>query len=323
MSREPAWVLCIVAITAVFLAACICLILYFKRKEKKLLGRIQSMLDQAITGSFEDAQLDESGISAVESAMHRFLSDKSMSYEKLAADKEHIQSLVSDIAHQSVTPLANIMLYTQLLEEWDACGQEQQRQQEPEPAKRAGERKEVFEAIRTQAEKLEFLVEALVRVSRMEAGLIRIHTKEQPLQPVLSAAEQQFIQKARSKQIRLTAEPSPERAVFDRKWTIEAVANIVDNAIKYTPQGGTVSIRVRPYSFFTCISVADNGPGIPEEEQAEIFTRFYRRAEHAEAPGLGIGLYLAREVMKAQGGYMKLASKPGQGSTFSLFLQRK
>lgn len=321
MSRESAWILCILMITAFFLAAGICLIFYFKRKEKKLLDRIQRMLDQAITGSFEDAHLDESGISAVESAMHRFLSDKSMSYEKLAADKEHIQSLISDISHQSVTPLSNIMLYTQLLEEWDASGQEQQR--EPEPAERAGERKEVFEAIRKQAEKLEFLVEALVRVSRMEAGIIRIHAKEQPLQPVLSAAEQQFIQKARNKQIRLTAEPSPERAVFDRKWTIEAVANIVDNAIKYTPQGGTVSIRVRPYSFFTCISVADNGPGIPEEEQAEIFTRFYRRAEHAEAPGLGIGLYLAREVMKAQGGYMKLVSKPGQGSTFSLFLQRK
>ncbi|MCI8647773.1 MAG: HAMP domain-containing histidine kinase [Firmicutes bacterium] len=323
MSRESLMILSIIVITAILLTAGLCLILYFKRREKRLLERIQSMLDQAIAGSFEDTRLDESGISAVESAMHRFLSDSCMSYEKLALDKEHIQTLISDISHQIVTPLSNIMLYTQLLEEWDTSGQGLQT---PGPPVNTGEndieKGEVLEAIRMQAEKLEFLVEALVKVSRMEAGLIRIQAQEQPLQPVLAAVKQQFIRKAKSKQLCFTTEPTQERAVFDRKWTIEAVANIVDNAIKYTPRGGTVSIRVQPYSFFTCISVSDNGPGIPEEEHAEIFTRFYRRVEHAEAPGLGIGLYLAREVMKAQGGYIKLTSRPSEGSTFSLFLKR-
>lgn len=313
------FILCMVLIAILF-TACICLTSYFIRRERRLIRRIQNMLDQAIGGSFKDEHLDESGISAVESDMHRYLSDSRMSYEKLAADKEHIQMLVSDIAHQSVTPLSNIMLYTQLLEEW-LLPDEQQEPQSTDPREDSRERKEVLTAIGQQAEKLEFLIETLVKLSRMEAGIISVHTKKMPVQPVLSALEQQFSPKAQKKHIRLAIEPSEETAVFDKKWTVEAAANIVDNAIKYTPQGGTVSIRVRPYSFFTCISVSDNGPGISEEEQANIFTRFYRCAEHADEPGLGIGLYLAREVMKAQEGYIKLRSKPGNGSTFSLFLK--
>ena len=127
---------------------------------------------------------------------------------------------------------------------------------------------------------------------------------------------------AAAKNLRLTAEPSPAQAVLDPKWTAEAVGNLLDNAVKYTPPGGTVSVRVTAYELFCRIDVTDTGPGIPEEEQPRIFGRFYRAPNAREAEGVGIGLYLTRQIAAAQGGYLKLQSTPGAGSTFSLFLPR-
>lgn len=114
-----------------------------------------------------------------------------------------------------------------------------------------------------------------------------------------------------------------ENAAFDKKWTMEAAANIIDNAMKYTPYGGSVTIRVFSYASLVRVDVADNGIGIPEAEQANVFLRFYRSKMVSDRPGVGIGLYLAREIMKAQNGYIKLSSKAGEGSTFSMFFLKE
>ena len=113
-----------------------------------------------------------------------------------------------------------------------------------------------------------------------------------------------------------------EQAVFDLKWTTEALGNVVDNAVKYTHPGGTVRITVTMYELFCRIDVADTGIGIAEEEQARIFSRFYRSPQVAQQDGVGIGLHLARQILSDQGGYIKVSSAPGKGSVFSLFLQR-
>ncbi|MRN26696.1 ATP-binding protein, partial [Romboutsia ilealis] len=123
--------------------------------------------------------------------------------------------------------------------------------------------------------------------------------------------------------IKLIIADTEESAVFDLKWTIEAVANIVDNGIKYTKRGGSVKIQVESYSSFVRMDVTDNGIGIAETEQASVFNRFYRSEMVSEEPGVGIGLYLAREVMKAQDGYIKVSSRIGDGSQFSLFFLKE
>ena len=96
----------------------------------------------------------------------------------------------------------------------------------------------------------------------------------------------------------------------------------MDNAVKYTPAGGAVTLRAVGYELFCRVDVTDTGPGIPESEQARIFQRFYRSPSASEAEGVGIGLYLARQIAAGQGGYLKVNSRPGEGSTFSLFLPR-
>ena len=102
-----------------------------------------------------------------------------------------------------------------------------------------------------------------------------------------------------------------------------SVCNLLDNAVKYTLSGGTVTVEVKNYELFSAIRVADTGPGISEEEQAKIFGRFYRAPGAYQAEGVGIGLYLTRQIAEKQGGYVKVESAPGRGSTFSLYIPRE
>ena len=111
-------------------------------------------------------------------------------------------------------------------------------------------------------------------------------------------------------------------AVFDFKWTAEALANIVDNALKYT-EHGTITISAVSYEMFARIDISDTGSGIPENEQAKIFARFYRSKSVQEQEGVGIGLYLARQILSGEDGYIKVTSALGKGSTFSVFLPKE
>ena len=106
----------------------------------------------------------------------------------------------------------------------------------------------------------------------------------------------------------------------DSKWTSEALFNLLDNAVKYTPAGGKIAVSVVLWEMYVEIKVTDTGKGISESNQAAIFQRFYREEEVHEQQGVGIGLYLAREIVTRQGGYIKVVSEPGKGSEFSIML---
>ncbi len=306
-------ILCIVAVAAILWAAIwVFAAVHFIKKERCLAWSIQRMLEDATEGRALDVELKESRFSVIENDMWRYLCDNQMSYQKLTAEKEQIQSQISDISHQTVAPVSNILLYTQLLEEWIAA-----------EGNSSGEIMEWLSAIQNQTRELDFLIESLVKLSRLEGGIINVGGKKQGVQALLSLIEKRFASRAAEKQMSFRVGQTEEMAVFDMNWTVEALANVVDNAIKYSPFGGKVSIQVEAYSFFVRINVKDNGPGIAEAEQANVFTRFYRSPSTKEKPGLGLGLYLAREILAAQNGYMKLTSKLGEGSTFSLFLPKE
>lgn len=293
----------ILAATVLF---CVLVIGWNRYRQRKLLQRLGDLLDAAMDGSFCEQTFDESMMSALESKLARYLASSEISARTVQSEKDKIKTLVSDLSHQTKTPIANILLYGQLLQEQDL----------PEESRRC------VEALQGQAEKLNFLIASLVKLSRLETGILTLHPTAQPVEPMLREILQQYTPKAEARQIRFAVESSGEQAVFDAKWTAEALGNLVDNAIKYTAPGGSVQVRVRAYELFCRIDVTDNGMGIAEEEQAKIFARFYRAPEAANVEGVGIGLYLARQILAGQGGYLKVASMPGQGSVFSMFLQR-
>ena len=268
--------------------------------------QLDEMLTAAMDGRFSEQNFDESRLSALESRLARYLAASALSERNVREQKDQISALISDISHQTKTPVANLQLYAQLLSE--------------QPLTPQG--KDCAAAISAQADKLQTLIEALVKTSRLETGILTLHPQPGQIAPVVERAVAQYGPKASEKDITLTARQTEGSAVFDPKWTEEAVCNLLDNAVKYTPSGGAVAVEVKNYELFSAIRVTDTGPGISEEDQAKIFGRFYRAQGTWQTEGVGIGLYLTRQIAEKQGGYVKVESTPGQGSTFSLFLPR-
>ncbi|MEG0319812.1 MAG: sensor histidine kinase, partial [Niameybacter sp.] len=180
-----------------------------------------------------------------------------------------------------------------------------------------------IQALMTQAEKLNFLVASLVKTSRLESGIITVTPIKSSISALVKHAISQVEAKAKAKNIKLLVKETDSQAFFDMKWTAEAVYNLIDNAVKYTPEGGCIEVEVIVYQLFCRIDIKDTGIGISEEEMPKIFARFYRSQEVSHEEGVGIGLYLAREIISKQGGYIKVQSKLGEGSIFSIFLSRE
>ncbi len=276
-------------------------------KANKVIDRLNKMIDNAIEGRPIENGFDESKLSALETKLSHYLTANSATKIQLADEKSQINQLISDISHQTKTPLANILLYTQLLAESELSDYDQN----------------CVAALTQQAEKLNFLISSLVKASRLETGIITVTPTNNNVANMLETVIEQATPKAIGKNIALTVDSRDVEAVFDPKWTVEALYNIVDNAIKYTPSGRSVQLSVTPYQLFCRIDVADTGLGISEDETAKIFSRFYRSQEVTDKEGVGLGLYLAREIITAQGGYIKVKSRLGVGSVFSVFLPIK
>lgn len=293
-------------ITIVVILAAAIVIIVYRQKTKKTLEKIGDMLDKAIDGSFVEDVFDESTLSAVEAKLARYLSICAVSSKNMLTEKDKIKELISDISHQTKTPIANILLYSQLLGEHEL----------PDDCTVC------VKALSAQAEKLNFLISSLVKMSRLESGIITVSPKQETVQKLLDDVRAQIMPKAGTKGISVLMEDAGISACFDLKWTAEAVYNIVDNAVKYTESGGSISIKVIPYEMFCCIDIIDNGIGIADDEQSKIFTRFYRSGAVSKQEGVGIGLFLAREILAAEGGYIKVSSVLGSGSVFSVFLPR-
>lgn len=273
----------------------------------KTLRRLDEMLTDAINGTFEESRYDESELSRLESRWKQYFTTSKMSMEQTKKERESMKMLVSDISHQTRTPLSNILLYSELLAE----------QAEKK------EEKELAEQILMQTEKLEFLLQSLIKMSRLETDVLEVVPKVQNIAQLLDETVGEMSAKAKKKEIIVSCENAKEiEAAFDLKWTKEALGNILDNAIKYSPKHSEVQIEVREYEFYVCINVKDQGIGVCEEEKAQIFQRFYRGGRVQQEDGVGIGLYLAREILQKEKGYIKLTSKVGKGSCFGLYLPR-
>lgn len=265
-------------------------------------------LDHMING---DAEVNpncytETLLARIDHRLSRLYNVMQESKRKVDEERQELQMLVSDISHQVKTPVANLEMVTDTLLSRPVTEQE-----------RIG----FLQSIRGQTEKLDFLVQALVKTSRLETGMICLEKKDRLLVETLVQAMSGIVYGAEKKDIAVAVD-CPEDLHFphDSKWTAEAIFNLLDNAVKYTPNGGRISISAVQWELYVKLDITDTGRGIPESDQAAIFRRFYREDEVHDQPGAGIGLYLTREIITRQGGYVKVTSQPGKGSDFSVFL---
>lgn len=227
--------------------------------------------------------------------------------QMLAQEKEQIKTLISDISHQIKTPIAAANTFAELLSDGELS---------------AEERTEYITTLQMSLGKLTFLTNSLIKMSRLESGIISLKPEKNSLNEIVLQAVKTVYAKAKEKGILITFECDQTfEAVLDFNWTAEAISNVIDNAVKYTPQGGFVCLQITEYPSFLRLDISDSGVGIPEEEQAKIFGRFYRGKQSVGTDGVGIGLYLTREIINKQNGYMKVSSDEN-GSTFSMFLKK-
>lgn len=275
------------AAVAVFFVVKYCML---RRNIKEFAAQMEECLDQVIVGDTVEPEKMQDTL-----------------FAKLQ-EKETLQELISDISHQSRIPIANQNIYLDMLRE-EVC---------------SNDGKQALTGMENQTRRLQFLMESMIKLSRMETGVIQIKKQRHDIMDTVRLAVTGIVTAAAQKEISLFVDgPSALCVLHDRKWTTEAVGNILDNAVKYTPAGGTVRIQVKHMEIFTVIEISDTGKGIPLDRQAQIFQRFYREPEVHDIEGIGVGLYLARKIIELQEGYIDVVSAPGEGACFRLHLQNQ
>lgn len=287
---------------------CCCHFFYtVKRQQKAERARLQTLLERCLSddyGFLDESRdilpLKENELSDTFLKLAKKLRLKS---EILAREKDHTKTLVTDISHQLKTPLSALKTCFSVYLETDA----------PEEKEEFGRR------CQFQLEKLENLTASLINISRLENAMILLKPSPASLTEILIEAVNAVYEKASARQIIIETEDFQDISLsLDRKWTAEALFNILDNAVKYSPAGSRILIRVQTLYSFVRMEIEDQGIGIPREEYNKIFKRFYRGQNDTvqKTEGSGIGLYLSRKILEEQGGTLSVKAARKQGSIF-------
>ena len=282
--------------------------------ENKTIARLEEMLDAAIEGSFVESEYDETKLSRLESRWKEFLGSSALSNKNLETERHRLEQFISDISHQTKTPMTNIKMYTELLREEAARGE----------AASIEKISSYASMIEKQNTRLEFLIDSLTKLSRLENGTLAVVPQEEQIDKLISTSISAVESKAKLKDIAINHKKDATlKAAFDLKWTNEALINILDNAVKYSPEKGSIEVFAEQFDMYQAIHVVDNGPGISEEDMAKIFGRFYRGSVVQQEEGVGIGLYLTREIISKEDGYIKVVpNNKREGGELIIYLRR-
>lgn len=297
----------IVSATAIIF--CVLTVLFCRKYVLKSFNSIDTVLDRVL--SKDTALLSEiTGEDRISKLTHKARRIMDMCVLEIAQtkeEKETIQGFISDMSHQMKTPLSGISMYADLLLEGNLSADEQQ---------------EFLSRMKSSAEKLQWIMDALIKMSRLEVGAIQLAPAPENIKQTISDAIGSVIAAAVKKNINITVSDFEDIPLFhDRKWTREAIANILENAVKYSGRDGEIEITVEPLPLYTKIIITDNGIGIDKNDWHLIFKRFYRGQNVNDKEGAGLGLYLAALIIEKQNGYIMVDSIPGNYTAFSLFLQ--
>ena len=296
-------------VSGIALFCCALTMFLCKRYVRSAFSAIDQVLDRVLHKDMS-LTLQTTGDSRISKLTHKasriigmYVSDAAIA----ETEKETIQGFISDMSHQMKTPLSGISMYSSLLFEGNLSHEEQQA---------------FFSRIKAGTEKLQWMMDSLIKMSRLEVGAIQLSPARADIKQTITDSISGVVAAASKKNISITVCPMADVALLhDRKWTVEAINNVLENAVKYSAMDGHIEVSLERLTLYTKITITDNGIGIAADDYPLVFKRFYRGHNAKESEGAGLGLYLSALIMEKQGGYITVDSKPGAYTSFSLFLQ--
>jgi len=290
-------------------AACIITVWLCRRYVASVVTSVEAVLDRILARDFSAAVPlnEEDRISKLAHKANRITNMLITEATSAKAEKDTVQGFISDMSHQMKTPLSGISMYTQLLQVGNLSAEDTQ---------------DFLSRMKISVDKLQWMMDSLIKLSHLEVGTITPSPAQEDIRQTISEAIMLVLGEAERRNIQITVSNFADMKLYhDRKWTIEALVNILDNAIKYSSEGGKITIAVERLQHYTKITIADNGIGIPKSDWHQVFKRFYRGQNVKNKEGVGLGLFLVRVIVESQGGYVLVESAPGQGADFSVYLR--
>lgn len=280
-----------------------------RNHNQKILGILEQYLSENFSFSFSSKKASKASagfmLTQVEERLKQLGHQIETKNVRINHEKESTKALVTDISHQLKTPMA--ALKTCFYMYLDAAN--------------PGEQAEFLQRSETQLVKLEKLISSLMNISRLEAAMISLVAQPVFLNDLLVNAVNGVYEKARKKNIEISLQETENISLqLDEHWTSEAIVNVLDNAVKYSPDSSHITISVHKQHFYTSVEITDEGIGVAVNEYNKIFQRFYRSHNPVvkQTEGSGVGLYLTRMILERQGGTISVNSISGKGSTFIL-----
>ena len=280
-----------------------------RRYVRQAFNSIDEVLDRILSqdNSLSCEIMGEDRISKLKHKARRIMDMCVSEVAQTREEKETIQGFISDMSHQMKTPLSGISMYADLLLEGSLSADEQT---------------EFLSRMKSSTEKLQWVMDSLIKMSRLEVGAIQLSPVDTNIKQTISDAIGSVIAAAAKKNINITVSDFQDMPLYhDKKWTREAIVNVLENAVKYSAPDGGIQVSVEPLPIYTKVIITDYGIGINKNDWHLIFKRFYRGQNVSDKEGAGLGLYLAALIMEKQGGYIMVDSTPGNFTSFSLFLQ--
>ena len=296
-------------ICAAAILCCVLTVIVCRRYVLNTFDSIDAVLDWVLSKNTDILSdiTDENRISKLTYKAHRIVDMVVSEVKYTKEEKETIQGFISDMSHQMKTPLSGISIYTDLLIEGNLSNDEQ---------------REFIARIKSGADKLQWMMDSLIKMSRLEADAVQLSPAPENIKQTISDAIGGVVAAAIRKNIEIIVSDFNDVALYhDRKWTREVIANVLENAVKYSPPDKSIKVSVERMTLYSKIDITDYGIGIEKNDRNLIFKRFYRGQNAKENEGAGLGLYLAALIMEKQGGYIMVDSMPGEFTVFSLFLQ--
>lgn len=250
---------------------------------------LSDYIDKALDGNLEITEFDEKELSKIKSKLIKFLYASQVKEGKINSEKNKTKDLIANISHQTKTPITNLSLYISLLED------------DPKD--------EYIEIIKYELNKLEFLIQNLVKSSRLESDIISLQKKQANLKDLVEDVLREFKVILNEKDISINLKDEDCIFDLDERWLKEAIHNLVDNAIKYSPKGSTINISVYKSYLNYNLDIENECIDLSEEILPKIFERFYRGKNSVSKDGLGLGLFIGREIIEKHGGNIRASLK--------------